>query len=80
MWEHRNGIKHSDESTANKTEHIYLNGKIKEEIHVGTQEVARSDRGHFELPDDYEKIWTIKEKRQWLHSLGRWQTYSRRPG
>ena len=69
MWEHRNGIKHSDESAANKTEHIYLNGKIKEEIHAGTQEVARSDRCHFELPEDYEETWTISERAR-AHNRG----------
>ena len=53
MWEHRNGIKHSDDNNASlKREHEYLDSKIKEEVQEGTNEVAQADKAHFDLLDD----------------------------
>ena len=75
MWEHRNGIKHSDESAANKAEHIYLNEKIREETQVGTDEVAHADKAHFELPEGYEDDWNIDGKRQWLEQVDTTRTH-----
>ena len=43
MWEHRNGIKHSNENKATIEEHKRLNERIRQELETGTDEVANSD-------------------------------------
>ena len=66
MWEHRNGIKHSNENKATIEEHKRLNERISQELETGSDEVANADKDHFNLPNGYETDWEIQEKQKWL--------------